>query len=86
VKKIEGIEPYEIRTGRLIKSVKSQSSVSYRQKGVDVFISTDLVAKACSPQYDPAVLRTGDDDLLDAVKAVKEMGRRVHGVYFPQHI
>lgn len=90
INKIKGIGTYEIRPGRVKKSEKkfspTKTKIEYEQKRVDVFLATDLVAKGCTHQYDVAVLLAGDDDFLDAVKAVKEMGRNIHGIYFPGHI
>jgi uncharacterized LabA/DUF88 family protein len=36
--------------------------------------------------YDIAILLSGDDDIQDIVKAVKNAGKRVFGAYFSKHI
>lgn len=69
---------YQVRVGRLIRT----GSGNYRQKGVDVLLAIDMITKAYHDQYDAAVLVAGDDDLVDAVETVKEMGKSVYGVYF----
>ena len=72
---------YEVRLGRLVRTPEG-----YRQKGVDALIATDMIQKAYQGHYEIAVLLAGDDDLLDVVKAVKDSGKRIHGVYFQGHV
>jgi uncharacterized LabA/DUF88 family protein len=68
----------ELKFGRLIKGADNQ----YRQKGVDVLLSIDLVVKAFQDHYDVAMLIAGDDDFVDAVKVVKDLtGKRIIGLY-----
>ena len=47
------------------------------QKGVDVLIATDLVSHAFRDNFDVAVVCSGDDDLLESIRAVKELGKKV---------
>jgi uncharacterized LabA/DUF88 family protein len=71
----------ELKFGRLTKD----GSGKYRQKGVDVLLSTDLVVKAFQDHYDLAMIITGDDDFLDAVNIVKDFtGKRIIGMYNPK--
>jgi len=71
--------PFEMKFGRLIKSSKDEKP---RQKGVDVLLSVDIVAKAFLDHYDEAVIVAGDDDFLDAVTSVKDFtGKKVIGFY-----
>jgi len=71
---------YEVKLARL-----KTSESGYKQKGVDVQLAIDMVTKAYQGQYDIAILVSGDDDLIDAVKAVKEAGKIVYGCYFEQN-
>lgn len=71
---------YEVRLGRLIRT----GDGSYRQKGVDVLLAIDMITKAYENQYEIAILVAGDDDLIDVVKAVKDVGKRVYGFFFKQ--
>lgn len=71
---------HEVKLGRLIKT----SEGSYRQKGVDVLLAIDMITKAYQGQYDIAILLGGDDDLVDVVKAVKDTGKQIYGVYFTE--
>ncbi len=54
-----------------------------RQKGVDALIYHDLVNLARERAISEAFLISGDDDLLEAVKTVQEMGVRVTLVGVP---
>lgn len=47
------------------------------QKGVDVQIAVDLVANAFLQSYDIAVLFSGDVDLLESIRTVKNLGKQV---------
>lgn len=76
--KIEKYEYYEVKLGRHIKTPKRDE-----QKGVDVKITIDMITKAYQNHYNFAVLLAGDDDLVDAVKTVKDIaGKRVVGAAF----
>ncbi len=47
------------------------------QKGVDVQIAVDLVTHAFRNNFDIAVLCSGDIDLLESLKIVKSLGKKV---------
>jgi uncharacterized LabA/DUF88 family protein len=47
------------------------------EKGLDVMLVTDMLVLAHRDVYDVAILVAGDRDYLYAVKALKEMGKRV---------
>ena len=68
---------YEVRTAQLIKR-----SGKWIQKGVDTILALDMLEKAYRDQYDIAILVAGDADHAQAVKAVKNCGKQVFGVYY----
>ena len=75
------VRSFEVKLGRLVKT----GSGDYRQKGVDILISIDMLTKAFQNFYDIAVFIGGDDDFVDLVNAVKRMtNKEVYGVAF-QH-
>jgi uncharacterized LabA/DUF88 family protein len=47
------------------------------QKGVDVQLAVDLVSNAYQNNFDIAVLFSGDIDLLESIKTVKNLGKHV---------
>jgi len=78
---INSLDFYEVKLGELIQLEDGKM----RQKGVDVFLSIDMVKKAYENHYEWAVLIAGDGDYVETVKAVKDTGKRVYGCYFDQH-
>jgi len=49
----------------------------YEEKGVDVALVTDMISMAYKNAYDTAILVSGDEDYLSAVKDIKLIPRRV---------
>lgn len=47
------------------------------QKGVDVQVAVDLVSHGFKANFDVAVLCSGDIDLLESIKTVKSLGKKV---------
>jgi len=73
---IKYIPHLEVRLGRVVKR-----GTSYYLKGVDVRMTTDILALADT--YDVAILISGDDDFCAAVQVVKDRGKVVE-VAFPK--
>ncbi len=71
----------EVRLGRLVRTQDG-----FRQKGVDVLLSIDMLGKAHMGHYDVSVLVAGDNDFEDLVRAVKDAGKRVFLAYFEEHV
>jgi len=81
--------PYlEVRLGKLVKRevvcrACGDRYARYQEKGVDMRIGVDMLSAASKGLYDVAILVTGDGDLVEAVKAVKDLGRHVELATFP---
>ena len=75
--------PYlELRLGKLVKrSVDCPACGDhrdrYQEKGVDMRVGVDMLAGASKNLYDVGILVNGDGDLVEAVKAVKDLGKHV---------
>ena len=54
-----------------------QREAEIHQKGVDVLLAIDLVNLAHTGAYDIAIILSGDTDLIEAVKLVKNLGKTV---------
>lgn len=54
----------------------------YKEKGVDVKLAVDLVLKAVKNYFDTAILVSSDTDLIPAIAAIHEFGKRVEYVGF----
>jgi len=73
---------FEVRLGRLSRKQSHCRSCGdeferYIEKGVDMRIGVDMLSLASKNLLDVAVLVSGDGDLSEAVKAVKELGKHV---------
>jgi uncharacterized LabA/DUF88 family protein len=66
---LKRIPRLDFRVGRL-----QRISRAFKQKGVDVWFSVDLVKLACKGVIDKAILITGDSDFVPAVNVAKEEG------------
>lgn len=69
---------YNVRLGRLIKSPKA----GFRQKGVDILISTDVLTKAYLHQYETAIFIMGDRDFVPLIEAVNDAGKKTICIYY----
>ena len=47
------------------------------EKGIDVALATDFISLAWENGFDTAVIVSGDSDYVDAVKRVKQKGKKV---------
>jgi uncharacterized LabA/DUF88 family protein len=70
----------EVRLGRL----QTKADGTKTEKGVDVKIAVDMIAKAYKNHYDVAVLISGDADFVEVVKEVKDYAKHVELVTFPK--
>lgn len=57
--------------------LKYEPAQGIYQKGVDVLIATDLMSHAYQNTFDAAILCSGDLDLLESIKVVKNLGKKV---------
>ena len=56
------------------------------QKGIDVQLAVDLVSHAYKDNFDVAVICSGDVDLLESLKIVKSLGKKIIVVSHPKLI
>jgi uncharacterized LabA/DUF88 family protein len=55
---------------------------NHSQKGVDIFLTADMISLAYEDAYDTAVLLSGDGDYVALVDLVKSKGKRVIVISF----
>jgi uncharacterized LabA/DUF88 family protein len=55
---------------------------SYREKGCDTAIATDVVSLAANDEYDTAIIVASDGDYAPAAKTLHSYGKSVEVVYF----
>lgn len=56
--------------------------VGYEVKGDDVYLAVDLVSGAYENLYDVAIIVSGDEDFVPALKKVQKLGKKVENAYF----
>jgi len=76
----ESFDNFEVKTSYL----KEDRNRRFQQKGVDTLLAIDMLDKALSNQYEIAILIAGDLDHYEVVKAVKDKGKQVFGVYYDE--
>lgn len=80
---------FEVRLGKLAKkevycSTCGKTVQRYVEKGVDMRIGVDMLSLTSKNLIDVPILVSGDGDLVEAVKAVKELGRHVELATLPR--
>ncbi|MBT4376919.1 NYN domain-containing protein [archaeon] len=78
LRKIPGIE---IVLTKLRKS-KRNGKMKFEVKGDDVNLAIDLVSGAYESLYDRAIIVSGDEDFIPAIKKIQKLGKRVTNAYF----
>jgi uncharacterized LabA/DUF88 family protein len=68
----------EVRFANLIL----QSDGKYHEKNLDTQMTTDMLMMAFRNEYDIAVILSNDGDFADAVKSVRELGKKTEVGYF----
>lgn len=56
------------------------------EKGVDVSLATDFISLAWENAFDTAIIVSGDSDYIEAIKRVKQKGKKVEVVAFQNAI
>lgn len=89
--KLRQVSFLDLRLGRLVKRSKEFeckhcrqiTSLDFRnEKGIDVFIASDLLVHAFDEQYDTAILVSEDGDFVPAVQEVQRLSKKVENAYF----
>lgn len=93
---IKQIHFLDLRLGRLAKREKKfecshcareSTFITHVEKGVDVYIASDLLVHAFDDQYDTAILVSEDGDFVPAVQEAQRLSKKVENVYFrPSHL
>lgn len=75
VSKLSGVE---IRFANLIL----QADGKYHEKNLDTQMTTNILMMAFRNEYDTAIILSNDGDFADAVKGIRELGKRAEVGYF----
>jgi len=60
-----------------------RSPTSGQEKGVDVHLAIDIVKHAYENKYGKAILMTGDADITYPVEIVRNLGKKIIGIFLP---
>jgi uncharacterized LabA/DUF88 family protein len=67
---------------RLRKHKKSDGTFEFDVKGDDVHLATDMISGAYENLYDTALIVSGDEDFVPAIRKVQKLGKKVENIYF----
>ena len=70
------------RDGWIVKFGHMLKTDGYHEKGVDVQIAVDLLIGAYENLYDTALIISGDEDFVLAIRKVQKLGKKVENIYF----
>lgn len=79
LRKIPG---FNVILARLRKHKKDDGTYKFEVKGDDIYLAVDLVSGAYENLYDTALIVSGDEDFVPAIKKVQKLGKKVENIYF----
>ncbi len=82
--KIKQIPNFKVVLCNLRKTILKDGSVDYIIKGDDINLANDLIKGAFKNEFDEAVIVSGDEDFIPAIKTVQELNKKVINAYFPK--
>ncbi len=83
---LRSLPRFEVRLGKQVVRSTGGGAERYEQKQVDVMLALDLVKLSWLGRVDVAVLVTGDDDFVPAVREAREYGVVVRLCYQPGNV
>lgn len=82
--KLKQIPNFNIVICNLRKIVLKDGSVKFEIKGDDVFLATDLIKGSYENLYDVAIIVSGDEDFIPAIKLAQKNNKKVVNAFFPK--
>ena len=76
------IPDFNVVLCKLRKHKRKNGDFVFDVKGDDVHLAVDLVSGAYENLYDIAIIVSGDEDFVPAIKKVKKLGKKVINAYF----
>lgn len=76
------IPGFNVVLARLRKHKKEDGSYDFEVKGDDIYLAVDLVSGAYENLYDTALIISGDEDFVPAIRKVQKLGKKVENIYF----
>jgi uncharacterized LabA/DUF88 family protein len=79
--KLRKIPKFNVVLCRLKKHSGKTGNI-FEVKGDDIHLATDLISNAYENKYDTAIIVSGDEDFVPAIKKVQTLGKIVENAYF----
>lgn len=80
--KLSKIPFFKVILCKMRKIRKNGKVIAYEVKGDDVNLAIDLISGAYENLYDVAIIVSGDEDFVPALKKVQSLGKKVENAYF----
>jgi len=68
----------------ILKKLKKDNQGNYYQKGVDIYIASDMLSLAFENGYDVAMIVSGDADFIEVINKIQEKGKLVYLACFEE--
>lgn len=76
------IPGFILSLARLRKHKREDGTYKFEVKGDDIYLAVDLVSGAYENLYDTALIVSGDEDFVPAIRKVQKLGKKVENIYF----
>lgn len=76
------IPDFNVVLCRLRKHKRKDGNYVFDVKGDDVHLAVDLVSGAYENIYDTAIIVSGDEDFVPAIKKAQKLGKKIINAYF----
>lgn len=76
------IPDFKVILCKLRKHKRKNNNYVFDVKGDDVHLAVDLVSGAYENLYDTAIIVSGDEDFVPAIKKVQKLGKKIINAYF----
>jgi len=84
LEKIRKIPKFHVILCNLKKTLLGNGSFNYDIKGDDVHLASDLIKGSYEDLYDVAIVVSGDEDFVPAIKIVRANKKKVINAFFPK--
>jgi uncharacterized LabA/DUF88 family protein len=79
---LKKIPDFNVVLCRLRKHKRKNKNYVFDVKGDDVHLAVDLVSGAYENLYDFAIIVSGDEDFVPAIKKAQKLGKKIINAYF----
>ncbi|MCG8698004.1 MAG: NYN domain-containing protein [Bacteroidales bacterium] len=79
---LKKIPDFNLVLCKLRKHKRQNGNFAFDVKGDNVHLAVDLVSSAYENLYDTAIIVSGDEDFVPAIKKVRKLGKKVINAYF----